>query len=76
MKTAKKYTILFIVAVSLMVTGLSSCLNDLDTIPLDPEELVSEVVFGSEIGPYQSYWRRSMPEWPSAATAVEMAIPM
>ncbi len=35
MKTAKKYTILFIVAVSLMVTGLSSCLNDLDTIPLD-----------------------------------------
>ena len=53
MKTAKKYTISFIVAVSLMVTGLSSCLNDLDTIPLDPEELVSEVVFGSEIGPYQ-----------------------
>ncbi|WP_298649791.1 RagB/SusD family nutrient uptake outer membrane protein [uncultured Proteiniphilum sp.] len=53
MKTVKKHTILFFVVISLTVTGLSSCLDDLNTIPLDPEELVSEVVFGSEIGPYQ-----------------------
>ncbi len=36
-----------------MITGLSSCLDDLNTIPLDEDELVSDVVFGSEIGPYQ-----------------------
>lgn len=48
-----KYKFLFIVTISLMIAGLSSCLDDLNTIPLDKEELVSEVVFGSEIGPYQ-----------------------
>lgn len=48
-----RYKFLFIVAISLMMAGLSSCLDDLNTIPLDKEELVSEVVFGSEIGPYQ-----------------------
>jgi len=53
MKTVKTYTVLFIVAFSLLVTGLTSCLDDLNTIPLDPEELVSDVVFGDEIGPYQ-----------------------
>lgn len=48
-----KYKFLVIVTISIMVAGLSSCLDDLNTIPLDKEELVSEVVFGSEIGPYQ-----------------------
>jgi len=62
MKTVKTYTVLFIVAFSLLVTGLTSCLDDLNTIPLDPEELVSDVVFGDE--------------WPSAVTVVVMAIPM
>ncbi|MDO5524208.1 MAG: RagB/SusD family nutrient uptake outer membrane protein, partial [Bacteroidia bacterium] len=52
MKTVK-YKFLFIVALAVMVAGFSSCLDDLNTIPLDKEELVSEVVFGSEIGPYQ-----------------------
>lgn len=52
MKTAK-YKFLLIVAIALVVAGFSSCLDDLNTIPLDKEELVSEVVFGSEIGPYQ-----------------------
>jgi hypothetical protein len=52
MKTTK-YKILLTVAISLMMGVLSSCINDLDTIPLDEEELVSEKVFGSEIGPYQ-----------------------
>ena len=36
-----------------MIAGLSSCLDDLNTIPLDEEELVSEVVFGSEIDSYK-----------------------
>lgn len=48
-----KYKFLFIVAISTMIAGLSSCLDDLNTIPLDEEELVSNVVFGSKIGPYQ-----------------------
>ncbi|MDR2816782.1 MAG: RagB/SusD family nutrient uptake outer membrane protein [Proteiniphilum sp.] len=48
-----KYIFLFIVTISATIAGLSSCLDDLNTIPLDKEELVSEVVFGSEIGPYQ-----------------------
>ena len=52
MKTAK-YKILLIVAISFMIAGFSSCTDDLNTIPLDEEELVSEVVFGSEIKPYQ-----------------------
>src|SRR5690554_7971677 len=52
MKTVK-YKILLIVAISFMIAGLSSCTDDLNTIPLDEEELVSEVVFGSEIAPYQ-----------------------
>jgi hypothetical protein len=48
-----KYKFLFIAIISVMIAGLSSCLDDLNTIPLDSEELVSDVVFGSEIGPYQ-----------------------
>lgn len=52
MKTIK-YTFLLIVALAVLVAGFSSCLDDLNTIPLDKEELVSEVVFGNEIGPYQ-----------------------
>jgi hypothetical protein len=52
MKTAK-YNILSFLVIGFMITGLSSCLDDLNTIPLDEEELVSDVVFGSEIGPYQ-----------------------
>lgn len=52
MKTIK-YKIQLIVTISFMIAGLSSCVDDLNTIPLDKEELVSEVVFGSEIGPYQ-----------------------
>ncbi len=52
MKTVQ-YKILLIVAIIFMVAGLSSCIDDLNTIPLDEEELVSEKVFGSEIGPYQ-----------------------
>src|SRR5690554_4179627 len=46
------YKFLLVAAIGLMAAGLASCLDDLNTIPLDKEELVSEVVFGSELGPY------------------------
>lgn len=52
MKTAK-YNLLFLSILGLMIAGLSSCLDDLNTIPLDEEELVSEVVFGREIDSYK-----------------------
>ncbi|WP_099464411.1 RagB/SusD family nutrient uptake outer membrane protein [Parabacteroides provencensis] len=39
-----------------MVLGLTlstnSCINDLDTIPLSKDELVSETTFGSDLAPY------------------------
>ncbi len=52
MKTVK-YKITSIFIIGLLIAGFSSCVGDLDTIPLDEDELVSDVVFGSEIGPYQ-----------------------
>ena len=52
MKTAI-YKILTFIAIILMTGGLASCVDDLNTIPLDEEELVSDVVFGSELGSYQ-----------------------
>lgn len=33
--------------------GVTSCTGDLDTLPLDKDELVSEIVFGSDIAPYE-----------------------
>ena len=30
-----------------------SCTGDLDTVPIDKDDLVSSVVFGSEIGAYE-----------------------
>lgn len=51
--THLKYKFILFSVIATLIVGLSSCLDDLDTIPLDSEELVSEVVFGSEIGPYQ-----------------------
>ncbi len=36
-----------------MTLSLGSCINDLDTLPLDKSELVPEVVFGSDLEAYQ-----------------------
>lgn len=33
-----------------MMLGVASCVNDLDTVPLDKDELVSDVVFGTALG--------------------------
>lgn len=45
----------YILSVTLLSTmlGVTSCINDLDTVPLDKDELVSNVVFGSEVEAYQ-----------------------
>lgn len=37
-----------------LVMGTSSCTNDLNTVPLDSDELVSSVVFGNKIDAYQA----------------------
>lgn len=51
----KKIRFKYIIPVTLlgMTLGVSSCVNDLNTIPLDKDELVSENVFGSEPLPYE-----------------------
>ncbi|PRY95815.1 RagB/SusD family nutrient uptake outer membrane protein [Marinilabilia salmonicolor] len=52
MKEFRYKYIVGILALMLMI-GFGACSDDLDTIPLDEEELVSEVVFGSELDAYQ-----------------------
>lgn len=43
----------FSVALLSMTLGVASCVNDLDTVPLDRDELVSNIVFGSEVEAYE-----------------------
>lgn len=50
MKTYKYLILIWTLGMSII---LFSCINDLDTIPLDKKELVSEVVYGSDIEAYQ-----------------------
>lgn len=53
MKIYKLKYLLSAVAFGVTVGMTTSCVNDLNTIPLDSDELVSEVVFGSEIEAYE-----------------------
>lgn len=53
MKIYKLKYLLSAVAFGATVGMTTSCVNDLNTIPLDSDELVSEVVFGSEIEAYE-----------------------
>ena len=45
----------YILSAALVATmlGTTSCTGDLDTVPIDKDDLVSEVVFGSEISAYE-----------------------
>ena len=52
MKTIQHIFFSIITAI-LVIAGLSSCVDDLNTIPLDPEEHVSDIVFTEDIAPYQ-----------------------
>ncbi len=51
MKTMK-FTYLLSAALLGAMLGMSSCVGDLDTIPLDKDELVSDVVFGKDQAAY------------------------
>lgn len=51
MKTFKYKHIVPLALLSLSL-GTTSCVNDLDTIPLSPDELVSETTFGKDLAPY------------------------
>lgn len=48
----KKYKLIVGFFSLLLLLGVA-CTDDLDTIPLDEDELVAEIVYGSELGPYQ-----------------------
>ena len=52
MKTIKFKYILSAALVGTML-GTTSCTGDLDTVPIDKDDLVSSVVFGSETGAYE-----------------------
>ena len=52
MKTMKFKNILSVALVGTML-GTTSCTGDLDTVPIDKDDLVSSVVFGNEIGAYE-----------------------
>lgn len=41
------------IAVAGTVASMSSCVDDLDTVPIDKDDLVSEKVFGSDIQAYE-----------------------
>ncbi len=54
MKTIKyKYWIMALVF-GATFTGATSCTDDLNTTPIDPSEMIPEVVYGAELSPYTS----------------------
>lgn len=53
MKTIK-YKYLAIALLFGVSVAMTSCTDDLDTLPIDPNEQVSETVFGKELGAYKS----------------------
>ncbi|MGQ1946088.1 RagB/SusD family nutrient uptake outer membrane protein [Geofilum sp. OHC36d9] len=53
MKALKYKFSILLLSMGLMM-GSEACMDDLDTIPIDDEELVSDVVFGSDLGAYTS----------------------
>ena len=48
-----KYKYILSVALVGTMLGTTSCTGDLDTVPIDKDDLVSEVVFGSDISAYE-----------------------
>jgi hypothetical protein len=49
---AFKYKNLALSLSTILIIGMGACTGDLDTVPLDKDELVSEVVYGSDLGAY------------------------
>lgn len=52
MKTKKYIYYLFVALMGLMASTVTSCVGDLDTEPLDKDELISDNVFGDTEGAY------------------------
>lgn len=52
MKTKKYIYYLFVALLGLMTSTVTSCVGDLDTEPLDKDELISDNVFGDTEGAY------------------------
>lgn len=52
MKTLKYKSLASALFIS-MIMGTTSCTNDLNTVPLDPQDVVSELVFSNTIDAYQ-----------------------
>lgn len=52
MKSIIDKTFMLVVAVTGM-SVIASCVDDLDTVPIDKDDLVSEKVFGADIQPYE-----------------------
>jgi len=46
------FKLILMMAVAIFATITSSCIDDLDTVPIDKDDLVSTAVFGSEIDAY------------------------
>lgn len=59
-----------------MMLGVASCVNDLDTVPLDKDELVSDVVSGTSPWLMSKVLLRFMQVWPSVVTAGVIPIRM
>ena len=49
-----KYKFMTVMAVALSTLAITSCTDDLNTLPIDPNEVVGETVYGKEIGAYKS----------------------
>ncbi|MDR1882138.1 MAG: RagB/SusD family nutrient uptake outer membrane protein [Prevotella sp.] len=49
-----KYKCLAVMTAVLGALFITSCTDDLNTLPIDPNEVVGEIVYGKEIGAYKS----------------------
>lgn len=49
-----KYKFMIVTAVALCALAITSCTDDLNTLPIDPNEVVGGTMYGKEIGAYKS----------------------
>jgi len=52
MKTLKYKYWLTALIFGMILAGSTSCTGDLDTTPIDPNEMIPEIVYGAELAPY------------------------
>ncbi len=49
-----KYKLMGVAVLALCALAITSCTDDLNTLPIDPNEVVGETMYGKEIGAYKS----------------------